>query len=286
MKGRMYMKRILILLLTGALLLSACTLGQTQTATSTPPPTIPPATPTEAEPTDTPAPPTETAPPATATETATPTETEPPTPTVEATPDPERGVGDIVFEERFDGASGWNWSFTEEDVVSFQRDGDELAATMFESGSGWRATIGPPGIVIGDQQTRLTIRTDSCANGDEYGLIFRSAFNEEESTFDGYLFAINCAGQAQVSELDNSQRSVLLDWQPSAAINAGAPADNTLLIWAADEELNFYVNDEYVGTVSDDSLAQGGYGLYLRDRSGGGASVVYDDLIVREVDLP
>lgn len=285
MKGRINMKRILITLLFGAVLLSACTLGQTQPPSPTPP-TLPPVTPTEAVPTDTPAPATETAPPPTATETATPTETDSPTPTTESTPDPERGVGEVVFEERFEGATGWNWGFIEDDVVSFQRDGDQLTATMFESGSGWRATIGPPGIVIGDQQTRLTIGTESCANGDEYGLIFRSAFDEDESTFDGYVFAINCAGQVQVSELDDSQRTVLLNWQPSGAINAGAPTDNTLLIWAADEEFNFYVNDEYIGTVSDDRYSQGGYGLYLWDRSGGGASVVYDDLIVREVELP
>ena len=35
-------------------------------------------------------------------------------------------------------------------------------------------------------------------------------------------------------------RKVVCDWTPSPAIKTGAPADNTLLVWAGGSEFRFY----------------------------------------------
>lgn len=274
-----HIQRILSVLI-GAGALAACQVA---------PATEPPATPTTA-PTSTAAPvstPTEAPLPATptlaaiATATPTPDPTATPTANLPPTPDPNQGVGEVVFEENFTGVSGWNWSYTEANVVNFTRGNGQLDATMFSSNAFWRISIGPEQ-QLGDQQTRVTVRANLCAANDEAGLLVRGSLTPN-SRFNGYLFKINCSGRARIEKLTNSEPAVLLDWTASPNIATGAPAENTLLVWAVKGELRFYVNDRFVGAVNDTSYAEGILGLYLRDRTQGGLSVSYTNLVVREI---
>lgn len=272
--------RFLVLLI-GASALAACQIAPvteppptaTLTSTSVPPPVN---TPTEAP---LPATPTLAASP---TPTATPEPTATPTPNLPPTPDPNQGVGDVAFEENFTGASGWNWSYTEANVVNFTRGNGQLDATMFSSNAFWRISVGPEQR-LGDQQTRVTVRANLCAANDEMGLLVRGTLTPN-NRFNGYLFKINCSGRARIEKLTNSEPAVLLDWTASPNIATGAPAENTLLVWAAKGELRFYVNDRFIGGVNDASYPEGILGLYLRDRTQGGLSVSYTNLVARSVN--
>jgi hypothetical protein len=243
--------------------------------------------------TDTSLPPTEEpteTPTITPTETLTPTETEtptlevPPTETVPATPDPEEGLGGIRFDERFDGSSGWGWTYVEEGVVTFGIESGGVLAAFEDSNQGWRISLGPDAFSAGDQRTQLTARALTCGEQDEWGLLFRSEFTEE-GKFNGYVYKLNCTGQVRVEKLVDNQSSVLLGWVPVEGVETGAGSENTLMVWAVDEEMRFYVNGTYVDTVMDDSYGSGEYGIYAQDRTNGNAEFLYIAMRVYQVSL-
>lgn len=211
--------------------------------------------------------------------TATPTDT-PGTPSAAVTPDPNLNVGAVLWEEDFDGASGWNWTFSDE-AAAFSLADHALNAVMKRSDLGWRIAVGPE-VRAGDQQIRLTVRTNLCYPNDEYGLFFRGQ-PDARGRLNGYVFKVNCAGQARLERLQDNGQTVLLDWTPMAVLQTGAPAENTLLVWAAQEQLNVYANDRFVGGATDKTFREGVFGLFLRDRTNGGLSVSFTRLAVREV---
>ncbi|MBP7693792.1 MAG: hypothetical protein KA764_17860 [Anaerolineales bacterium] len=271
-----------IFVLAAAGLLAGC---QANPATTLPP-TAAPAGPSETVPPPTPTaviPASATPVPATATPAATATETVTPTPAAPPTPDPNLGVGATLYEDKFDGTR-WGWTFQDE-VVNFSLGAGQLNAVMARSDSFWRITSGPDFIRAGDEQVRVTVRTNLCYDQDEYGLLFRNT-STPDFKFNGYLFKVNCGGQARVELLRDSAPSILLDWTPVPGIVAGAPAENTLTVWAAKAQMHFYINDRYVGTVTDQAFADGDMGLYLRDRTNGGVSVSFADLTIKAVTAP
>jgi hypothetical protein len=255
--------------------LAACQLAPSPTPT--PPPTLAPHfTATLPAPTVAPSP----APP---TETSTPEATPEGTPAAAATPDPNLGVGEVLYEDKFDGASRWNW-FRESEAVIFAVGGGQLNAVMMQGNVGSRFTARED-LKIGDQQLRVTTRANLCYPRDEYGVMFRLIVDSLKNYY-GYIFKLNCEGQARVELLQNVQTTPLVDWTASPVIVPGAPAENTLMVWMAKDQFHFYVNDKYVFSLTDKTYAEGFYAFYIRDRTNGGESVSFDDLVVREVKLP
>jgi hypothetical protein len=225
---------------------------------------------------------------ATATATSSPTATallETHTPPAPATPDPNEGVGDVIYADNLDGNGGWFWGFSD-DVATIGVDGDHVKALMTKANAGWRFTIGPDTLRVGNQQTRVSTHTVACGDNDEYGLLFRINAAEGESPYDGYLFKLRCSGAARFDLVRGTQSTALVDWTPSPAIKVGANADNVLTVWAAGSEFRFYANDQYLFSASDATLADGFFGLYLYDRTAGGMTVNFDDLTVRAVSAP
>jgi hypothetical protein len=297
---RFHMKKRALLLVVAAWGLTACqALGRTPpTATPVAPaatatqPAAAPATDTAlptAMPqpvTDTPAPTNTSEPTATEAASATPSAiAATATATVPPTPDPNEGVGDVVYQDPLDGSGGWFWTFADE-VASFGVDTGrgQLKATMMQANAGWRFTISPDTLRIGDQQVRVTAHTEACADNDEYGLMFRvRPIEGTEFEYDGYLFRLRCSGAARFDRVAGTTTSPLVEWTPSSAIHAGAPADNTLLVWAAGGEFRFYANDQYLFSAQDTGLTDGFYGLYVYDRTAGGMTVYFEDLVARGV---
>lgn len=200
-------------------------------------------------------------------------------PTDVPTPDPNEGVGDVVYQDKFDGTSGWYWTYLEDNVAAFSVAGGKLNAVMKVSTSGARDTGGKPGLKVGDQQLQVTATTNLCYAKDEYGVMFR--VNADAT--DGYLFELSCEGKARVEVLHSYKPTVLVDWTASPAIVANAPAQNTLLVWAAQDQFRFYVNGKYLFSVSDKTFADGMYAFYIWDHTNGGASVSFSDMVAKAV---
>jgi hypothetical protein len=255
------------------LLLAACQINPTPT----PPPTAAPQfTATLPAPSVTP-------PPAPPTATLAPVATPTPAATATATADPNFGVGDVVYEDKMDFSSGWGWSF-QDAAATFSMAGGQLNAVMQQPNVGPRFSMRDD-LRVGDQQLRVTARTNLCYERDEYGLMFRFQLTTSQN-YNGYIFKLNCGGQARVELLRDEQITVLVDWTPSPAIVPGAPAENQLMVWVAQDQFHFYANDQYLFSLKDATYAEGLYGFYIRDRTNGGESVSFDDLVAKAVKLP
>ncbi len=218
-----------------------------------------------------------------------PTATLPPAPTatpaIPPTPDPNEGVGDVVFRDNLDGTGGWYWTF-EDDAASFRASLEEgqLNGTARQSGT-WRFTISPDTVKVGDQQIRVSAHTNVCADADEYALLFRGAV-DPEGNYTFYTFKLRCNGAARLEILKGSDVTVIVDWTSSPAIKPGAGADNTVTVWAHKDQMRFYVNDQYLFSAQEATLAEGFYGFLLYDRTNGNMSVSWQGLEAKAVTLP
>jgi hypothetical protein len=192
-------------------------------------------------------------------------------------------VGAVIFEDAMDGESGWHWGFADE-AVSFGVDTERevLSGVMMTSEQWWRYTLGPDGVSAADQQVTAYASLVACDGDDEYGLIFRGQ-ERAEGGYDLYVLKLRCGGSARFERVLGGQTTVLVDWTPSAAIRAGAGAENSLTVWMQGGEFRFYANGQYLFSAQDDALEAGYYGFFLFDRTGGGLSVNFDDLVAREV---
>ncbi|MGQ0604689.1 MAG: hypothetical protein ACT4QE_23665, partial [Anaerolineales bacterium] len=257
-----------------------------------PAPTLPPPTDTVVvAPTNTVAPalPTATQAPA-STATATPP-TETPTPvstpaaTVPPTPDPNEGVGDVIYSDKLDGAGGWNWTFVDDaSTFGVSREQQQLNAVAKKSGT-WRFVISPDTLRLSDQQIRVNVRANVCAENDEYALLFRGNV-DAAGIYSFYAFKLRCDGSAKLDLLRGTDTFVIVDWMKSEAIKAGAEADNALTVWAGQDQLRFYANDQYLFSAQDARLTSGFYGFYLFDRTNGNMSVSWKNLEARSVTAP
>ena len=197
------------------------------------------------------------------------------------TPDPNLGVGDLVYSDQFDGKSGWFWSFSD-DAVTFGASGGRLNVTMKLANSYPRQTGGKPELKVGDQQLRVTAHATACAGQDEYGVMFRV----NADITDGYAFKIRCDGQARFERMQKYQPTALVNWTASPAIVAGAPADNTLMVWMSKGQFHFYVNDKYLFSAEDTTFADGTFGFIVNSLTSGDESVSFTDLTAKAVTQP
>ncbi len=206
-----------------------------------------------------------------------------PAPTDAPTPDPELRVGPVVYEDDFDGKQGWTWPYAEDNVAAFSLAGNRLNAVMkVGNANGARLVGGQPALQIGDQQLQVTSLTNMCYARDEYGVLFRG----NATATAGYVFMLSCEGRARVVALQDLRPAVLVDWTASPAIMPGAPAENTLMVWAEGAQFHFFVNGKFLFSVVDKTFAQGTHGFYIYDRTSGGESVSFDHLVVRAVSPP
>lgn len=215
----------------------------------------------------------------------TPTFTVPLTPTTEAlaTPDPNLGVGEIIYADALDGSSDFDWALNAESA-NFALGGGQLNAVMTQANVGGRF-IAREDVSGGDQRVSVTARANLCYDLDEYGLIFRGVRDAFDNYY-YYLFKLTCGGAMRVELIENFETTVLVDWTVSPAIVSGAPAENTLMVWAAQAQMHFFINDRYLASATDDTLATGFWGFYLRDRTSGGESISFVDLVARAVVTP
>jgi hypothetical protein len=287
------MKRTL--LLTGLILLTACSVVRPPEPTATPiPPTetsVPP-TPT-AIPSDTAVPPTEVpsdTPVPTDTlvpsETPIPTETTIPEPTVPPTPDPHEGQGDLLFSDPFDVAANWGIANDDESEMVVA---DGVMTMTLDAPNIYR--LAPTGKVITKNRTvadfygQVTITPTECRPLSEYGMVFRGTGTQEEGFDQWYAFVVRCEGTWAVYRFMNDEFFVTAgSLTPADAINKGANATNQLGIRVAGDEFRLYVNGIYLATDSDAAIPEEGrFGVYGATFDAEKAVYTFDDFSVWHV---
>lgn len=118
-----------------------------------------------------------------------------------------------------------------------------------------------------------------------YGMIFRA--NDETDDFyllqisgDGFIWIgrYHAGGEEQIVPLVGD------GWFESTAVKQGLDELNILRARVEDANMIFYVNDQEVGRVTDDSFSSGEVGLLMQTFSEGGVRVQFDNFIVTPID--
>lgn len=92
-------------------------------------------------------------------------------------------------------------------------------------------------------------------------------------------------GTYRLSLLQNDEWETIYNWDVSDAIRLEKGVTNTFILMVRDSEFTIYVNDQYLTTITDDSLTEAGeislaVGLY---GAGENSTVDFDNLVVKEL---
>lgn len=113
-----------------------------------------------------------------------------------------------------------------------------------------------------------------------YGMQFRvdpdtNSFYLFEVSGDGYVWIGHCQDRCEEEEplIENG-------WFASDAVNEGLDATNVLRVRAEGANMIFFVNDQEVGRVTDDTLESGDIGIMVETLGEGGVLVAFDNFTV------
>ncbi|HRQ38995.1 MAG TPA: hypothetical protein PLD25_13890 [Chloroflexota bacterium] len=118
-----------------------------------------------------------------------------------------------------------------------------------------------------------------------YGMLFR--VNNETEDF--YAFQISGDGYVWIGRYKNGGKTEATPiignwWFESAAIKQGAGITNRLKVRAEAGNLIFYVNDQEVGRITDNSFAKGDIGLIAGSLGQNGVVVQFDNFKVSPLE--
>lgn len=133
----------------------------------------------------------------------------------------------------------------------------------------------------GIYEVEATVIEGPLDNG--YGLLFRA--NPESGDF--YLFKISADGYVWIGRYKAGAEDTTIinnHWFESSAIVQGLNVTNRLRVRAEAGNLIFYVNDQEVGRVTDNTFAAGDVGMLVQTLGGPGVRVQFDNLSVRPLD--
>lgn len=112
-----------------------------------------------------------------------------------------------------------------------------------------------------------------------YGMLFRA--EPESGNF--YLFKISGDGYVWIGRYrDEAEEQALIGnhWFAAPAVKQGLNQTNTLRVQAESGNMIFYVNDQEVGRVTDNTFASGDIGLYAQTLGFPGVHVQFDNFSV------
>lgn len=112
-----------------------------------------------------------------------------------------------------------------------------------------------------------------------YGLLFRA--DVEKGDF--YLFKVSADGYVWIGRYrDGAEEAPIIGdhWFESPAVIPGLNVTNKLRVQAEAGNMIFYVNDQEVGRVTDNTFQSGDVGLLVQTLGGGGVRVLFDNLSV------
>jgi hypothetical protein len=117
-----------------------------------------------------------------------------------------------------------------------------------------------------------------------YGMLLR--LDDDKDDF--YVFKISGDGYVWIGRYlnggdDEITPIVSNSWFESRAVTIGYNNTNTLKVEAESANLIFYVNDQEVGRVTDDTFSKGDIGLMVRTLGAGGAHIQFDNFSVEPI---
>ncbi|HEY42749.1 MAG TPA: hypothetical protein G4O11_02080 [Anaerolineae bacterium] len=201
-----------------------------------------------------------------------PTATFTPEPESSPTPDLLIGLGDVIFEDSFDRNLGWEIDQSEIGGSSMVE--GRLSLSVRRSNNFY--FIRSPAPTMTDFFLEVTVRSEVCSDGDEFGVMFRFLAMGEH-----YRFALTCDGNARVSRILEEGEIVLVPLTQTYAMIQGFLVDNRIGIWVNGNQFRFYINSLEVFSSRDNVLPYGQLAFFVRSRQSSQTTASFDDLTVR-----
>lgn len=187
------------------------------------------------------------------------------------------GASGLPYIESFDEAGDWG---TGEDAYSIGAvvDGVYNFLVIENDISRWASA----GRNFGDgiYEVEATPVEGPLDNG--YGLLFRA----DAENGDFYLFKVSADGYVWIGRYRNGSEETTIigeHWFESPAVLRGLNVTNKLKVQAESGNLIFYVNDQEVGRVTENTFTTGDVGILVQTLGGGGVRVLFDNLSVRAI---
>ena len=204
------------------------------------------------------------------TATQTPTVTQTPTqiPTGGATlaaGDPLATLGEAAWSDDIN--DGTYWPIDEDSYSIGKVESGHLVMTGKQRLNAWRLAFADP---LTNAYIETSIKSDSCASNDSYGVMFRVPLIGEADR--GYLFGITCAGNYFLWEWDgkvppDGKLTKLIDYTASDAIITGANQINRVGVMTIGSQFYLYVNGQMIHQVSDTTFPSGYIGIFVKPSS-------------------
>jgi len=132
-------------------------------------------------------------------------------------------------------------------------------------------------LILDDFYLEITASPSICRGSDEYGVLLRVSSNMEF-----YRFSLTCDGQSRVDRYFQGSATSPQPLALNGAIPPGAPSSSRLGILVFGDEMQFFVNDQFISSISDPSIKAGGLGIFGRAAGEDIVTVNFSDLMIYE----
>jgi hypothetical protein len=187
--------------------------------------------------------------------------------------DTDGDPGAPLLTENFDN-NQLGWAEHSDQIWSAQVQNGQLAMVVLKPKE--IAYTGSTLITLKDFDLSVTVSTTKVSSLGYSSILFRY------DNTGGYVFTVFTDGRFEVdlsSMTGTKGLQTLLALQRSSAIQRGA-ATNQLRIVAKGNQFAFYINDQLVGTLTDNKFSAGGLEFAIADIYQAGAHISFDDLRV------
>ncbi len=195
-----------------------------------------------------------------------------PTATVTSTPDnigPRATLGDPTWQEKFERDKTSFYLF-DDDHTRVTLTNGFLNLTSINTGAwyGWSMSSPKPR----NFYLEATFITQTCAELDRYGLVFRAPNYDT-----GYFFGVTCDGRYSLRAYE--QKSEIIPFKEESAILKGANQTNRLGVMAIDDRLELYVNGKLVDEITNSTYTSDGlFGVFIAATNTPGFTVQVDEI--------
>ena len=183
--------------------------------------------------------------------------------------------GPTTFEETFDEPGNWRVDAEDPEVRGEVKNGVYDFFVIADELTIWTTA----GQNFSDGMYEVEATQVDGPNNNAYGMIFR--VNDNDDNF--YAFLISGDGFAWIGTYKDGvvDAPIVTDWWfESPAIIQGSEATNKLGVRAEGANLQFFINDQEVGRVTDNTFNSGDIGLMARSLGQGGVHVQFDNFTI------
>ncbi len=184
------------------------------------------------------------------------------------------GASGLPFVETFDEPGAWG---TGEDAYSVGAVTDGVYDFLVIENDITRWASAGKNFANGIYEVEATPVEGPLDNG--YGLLFRA----DAEAGDFYLFKVSADGFVWIGRYRDGAEEVPIigdHWFESPAVLTGLNVTNVLRVQAEAGNMIFYVNDQEVGRVTDNTFSSGDVGVLVQTLGGGGVRVHFDNLSI------